>query len=142
VGVHEVVRDAAPLGDGELGGADVHAAVDLHRVGVDHLAAQALGEVEGEPGLAGRGRPDDGDDRRGLRHGASLGDMSFLDKFKAKAQKAVDDHGDKIAQGIDKAATAADQKTKGKYSQHITTGRSKAKEALDKLDGKKDGDVK
>ena len=68
--------------------------------------------------------------------------MSFLDKFKAKAQKAVDDHGDKIAKGIDKAATTADQKTKGKYSQHITTGRSKAKEALDRLDGKKDGDVR
>ncbi len=67
--------------------------------------------------------------------------MSFLDKFKAKAQQAVDDHGDKIAQGIDKAATTADQKTKGKYAKHIGTGRSKAKEALEKLDGKKDGDV-
>ena len=41
-----------------------------------------------------------------------------------------------------KAAGAADQKTKGKYSKHIGTGRSKAKEALDKLDGKKDGDVR
>ena len=68
--------------------------------------------------------------------------MSFLDKFKAQAKKAVDDHGDKIAQGIDKAATTADQKTKGKYSQHIGTGRAKAKEALDKLDGKTDGDIK
>lgn len=73
---------------------------------------------------------------------ASLGDMSFLDKFKAKAQQAVDQHGDKIAQGIDKAAGAADHKTKGKYSKHIGTGQSKAKEALDKLDGKKDGDVR
>jgi len=65
--------------------------------------------------------------------------MSYIDKFKAKAQKAVDDHGDKIAKGIDKAAATADQKTKGKYSRHITTGRSKAKEALDKLEGKQDG---
>ncbi len=68
--------------------------------------------------------------------------MSFLDKFKAKAQKAVDDHGDKIAQGIDKAAKVADQKTKGKYSEKIVGGQAKAKEALDKLDGKNDGDVK
>jgi hypothetical protein len=68
--------------------------------------------------------------------------MSFLDKFKAKAKDAVDQHGDKIAQGIDKAASTADQKTKGKYSQHIGTGQQKAKEALDKLDGKRDGDVR
>ena len=67
--------------------------------------------------------------------------MSFLDKFKAKAQKAVDDHGDKIDQGIDKAAKVADQKTKGKYSEKIVGGQSKAKEALDKLDGKNDGDL-
>ena len=68
--------------------------------------------------------------------------MSFLDKAKAKVTQAVDDHGDKIAGGIDKAASTADQKTKGKYSQHIGTGQAKAKEALDKLDGKKDGDIK
>ena len=68
--------------------------------------------------------------------------MSFLDKAKAKLTDAVDQHGDKISQGIDKAASAADQKTKGKYSQHIGTGQQKAKEALDKLDGKKDGDVR
>ena len=30
--------------------------------------------------------------------------MSFLDKAKAQLTKAVDDHGDKIATGIDKAA--------------------------------------
>ena len=68
--------------------------------------------------------------------------MSFLDKFKAKAKDAVDQHGDKISQGIDKAASAADQKTKGKYSKHIGSAQQKSKEALDKLDGKRDGDVK
>jgi hypothetical protein len=72
--------------------------------------------------------------------------MSFLDKFTAgfkdKAKDAVDQHGAKIARGIDKAASAADHKTKGKYSQHIGTGQQKAKEALDKLDGKRDGDVR
>ena len=34
--------------------------------------------------------------------------MSFLDKFRAKAKDAVDQHGDKISQGIDKAAKMAD----------------------------------
>ena len=68
--------------------------------------------------------------------------MGFLDKMKAQAKKTVDQHGDKISQGIDKAATTADQKTKGKYSKHIGTGSTKAKQALDKLDGKRDGDVK
>ena len=68
--------------------------------------------------------------------------MGFLDKTKAQAKKTVDQHGDKIGQGIDKAATTANQKTKGKYSKHIGTGSTKAKQALDKLDGKRDGDVK
>jgi len=68
--------------------------------------------------------------------------MGFLDKMKAQAKKTVDQHGDKIAQGIDKAATTADKKTKGKYSKHIGSGSAKAKGALDKLDGKRDGDVK
>ncbi len=68
--------------------------------------------------------------------------MGFLDKMKAQAKKTIDQHGDKIAHGIDKAATTADQKTKGKYSKHIGTGRAKAKETLDKLDDKRDGDVK
>src|SRR5690606_23458252 len=35
--VQLMVRDAAPLRVGDLRGADVHAAVELHRVGVDHL---------------------------------------------------------------------------------------------------------
>ncbi len=64
--------------------------------------------------------------------------MSFLDKFKSKAKEAVDQHGDKIATGIDKAAQVVDDKTKGKYSDKIGTGSAKAKEALDKLDGKND----
>ena len=38
--VEQVMRDAAPLGLGQLRGADVHAAVELHRVGVDDLAAE------------------------------------------------------------------------------------------------------
>ena len=67
--------------------------------------------------------------------------MGFLDNLRNKAQKAVDEHGHQIARGIDQAAAAADKKTKGKYSRHIGTGSGKAKEALDKLDGKRDGDT-
>ena len=58
--------------------------------------------------------------------------MGFLDKLKGTVGKAVDDHGDKIAQGIDKAADVADQKTGGKHSDKIDTGADKAKDAFDK----------
>jgi hypothetical protein len=64
--------------------------------------------------------------------------MGFLDDAKAKLNDAVDKHGDKISQGIDKAANLADQKTGGKYSEKIDTGAAKAKDALEKLDGKND----
>jgi hypothetical protein len=40
--VEQVVRHAAPLRGAELGGAYVHAGIQLHRVGIDHLAAQGL----------------------------------------------------------------------------------------------------
>lgn len=65
--------------------------------------------------------------------------MGFLDNIKGKAQKAADQHGDKITRGIDQAAAASDKKTKGKYSRHIGTGSSKAKEALERRNGKRDG---
>ena len=57
-----VVRDAVALPDRHLGGPDVHAPVELRRVGADDLAAEPLGERDGEVGLAGRRRPDDTDD--------------------------------------------------------------------------------
>lgn len=67
--------------------------------------------------------------------------MGFLDKLKGKATQAVDQHGHKIAEGIDKAAEAADRKTGGKHSDKIAKGRTQAKSALDKLDKKNDGDL-
>ena len=67
--------------------------------------------------------------------------MGFLDKLKGKATQAVDKHGDKIADGIDKAAGLADKKTGGKHRDKIEKGRTQAKSALDKLDGKNDGDL-
>lgn len=64
--------------------------------------------------------------------------MSFLDKAKEKLTKAVDDHGDKIADGIDKAAAFANEKTGGKHADKIDQATGKARDALDKLDGKDD----
>lgn len=64
--------------------------------------------------------------------------MGFLDDAKEQLEKAVDDHGDKIREGLDKAGSVIDEKTQGKYSDKIAQGKSAAEGALDKLDGKKD----
>lgn len=64
--------------------------------------------------------------------------MGIFDKLRKQAEKAVDEHGDKIAQGIDKAADLADTKTGGKYSEKVDKGADAAKDALDKLDGSDD----
>lgn len=67
--------------------------------------------------------------------------MGFLDKAKGRLTEAVDKHGDKVADGIDRAAEALDDKTGGKHAPKIATGAEKAKDALDKLDGKNDDDL-
>lgn len=64
--------------------------------------------------------------------------MSFLDKAKAKLTDAVDQHGDKIAEGIDKAGAFAKEKTGGKHADKIDKATVKARDALDSLDGKDD----
>jgi len=66
--VEQVMRDALAGGRGLLGGADVHALVELHGVGVHHLAAEGAGQAGAEPGLAGGGRADHGDDVRAHAH--------------------------------------------------------------------------
>src|SRR5699024_9593688 len=69
--VEEVVGHAPALLGWQLVRPDVHAAVELHGVGVDNLSPEALGEVEREVGLAGGGRPDDRDDLRSPVHWSS-----------------------------------------------------------------------
>ncbi len=64
--------------------------------------------------------------------------MSFLDDAKKKLSKAVDDHGGKIADGIDKAAKVVDDKTGHKHTDKINQATGKARDALDSLDGKND----
>jgi hypothetical protein len=64
--------------------------------------------------------------------------MGFFDRFRKKATSVVDEHGEKIGGGLDKAADVVDDKTGGKYSGQIDTGVDKAKDTLDSLDGKND----
>jgi hypothetical protein len=64
--------------------------------------------------------------------------MGFLDDMKAKAEDLVDQHGDKVSDGIDKAADLLDEKTGGKLGDKADLGADKAKDALDSLDGKND----
>jgi hypothetical protein len=64
--------------------------------------------------------------------------MSFLDKAKAKLTQAVDQHGDKIADGIDRAGRFANEKTGGKHTDKIDRATGSARDALDNLDGKND----
>ncbi|MGB6056688.1 MAG: antitoxin [Microthrixaceae bacterium] len=66
--------------------------------------------------------------------------MGFLDKFKGRAEevknKASDlaaEHGDKIDQGIDKAADLASKATKGKYDDKIEGAAGKAKDVVEDL---------
>ena len=64
--------------------------------------------------------------------------MGFLDDAKAKLSDAVDKHGDKISDGIDKAAATIDEKTGGKLGDKAEAGADKVKDALDGLDGQND----
>ena len=64
--------------------------------------------------------------------------MGFLDRFRKKATAVVDEQGDKIGEGLDKAADFVDDRTGHKYSEKIDAGVEKTKDALDSLDGKDD----
>ncbi len=62
-----------------------------------------------------------------------------MDDIKDKLTDAVDEHGPKIAEGVDKAATVVDQKTGGKYHDHIDKASGAVKGAVGKLDSGKPG---
>ncbi|WTI16525.1 antitoxin [Streptomyces sp. NBC_00820] len=59
--------------------------------------------------------------------------MGLLDNMKDKMSDLARQHGDKVQHGIDKAAHAVDERTKGKYSEKIHSGTDKAKDAMDRL---------
>ena len=48
--------------------------------------------------------------------------MGFFDRFKRKTTDAVDDHGQKIGDGVDKAAGMADDKTGDRFSIEVREG--------------------
>ena len=57
--------------------------------------------------------------------------MGMLDDIKAKVQGLAGSHGDKGKDAVDKGAGVADDKTDGKYSDHIDKGADAAKNAVD-----------
>ncbi len=65
--------------------------------------------------------------------------MSFVDRLKdsavtlrKEAGKTLDQHGDKIAGGLEKAGSVASRATKGKYDTHISKGVGLAKDGVGK----------
>ncbi len=52
-----------------------------------------------------------------------------------KAKDLVNEHNDKVDQGIDKAAEVIDQKTGGQHTGQINQGAEQAKQALDENAG-------
>ncbi|HEU4811427.1 MAG TPA: antitoxin, partial [Nocardioides sp.] len=54
--------------------------------------------------------------------------MTFFDKARDALKGTVDKHGDKISDGIDKAAATIDDKTGGKHADKLATGAEKAKD--------------
>lgn len=64
--------------------------------------------------------------------------MGFLDKAKQQLTKVVDEHGDKIADGVDKLGEAINTKTDGKHADKVAKGKEQLKKGLDSLDGSQD----
>ncbi|MFC8247249.1 antitoxin [Streptomyces chartreusis] len=66
--------------------------------------------------------------------------MGLMDNLKAKLAPAKDKvsdfaqrHEEQVHHGLDRAARAVDERTKGKYSEKIHTGTGKAKGAMDRI---------
>ena len=64
--------------------------------------------------------------------------MSMFDNLKDKAEDLVDSQGEKVGEGLDRAGDFVDDKTGGKYADHVDQGQDRAKDALDGLDGQDD----
>jgi ABC-type transporter Mla subunit MlaD len=60
-----------------------------------------------------------------------------LENLKDQAADLLDEHGDKIKDGIDKAAGVADDKTGGQHTERIGSVADKAKDVVDRLAGGK-----
>ena len=65
-----------------------------------------------------------------MRYGESM-----FDELRDKARNALEGHDEQVDAGLDKAGDFIDERTDGKYGEHIETGVEKAKEGLDKFLG-------
>jgi hypothetical protein len=64
-----------------------------------------------------------------------------LFKHKDKAVDLAAEHGDKITDGVDKATDVVDDKTGGKYTEHLDTADEKVSEVVEGLgDSESDSD--
>lgn len=70
-----------------------------------------------------------------------LKDLKDLENLKDKAEEVAEAHGDKIADGLEKAGDLIDEKTDGRHTEKIDTAVDKAQGLVEKLAenaGKKD----
>jgi hypothetical protein len=73
--------------------------------------------------------------------------MGFMDKLKGltkhqdKAEDLAGQHGDKITDGVDKATDAIDDKTDGKYTDHLDTADEKVADVVEGLADDPDADA-
>ena len=61
--------------------------------------------------------------------------MGVFDNMKDKVSGLVDQHGDQVGDGVDKAGDLVDEKTGGQYADKVDQGQDGLKNALDGLDG-------
>lgn len=73
--VNQVVGNPELTGNWQLGGADIEARIDLHRVEIDDFSVEAGSEGQGEGGFAGTGGTGYGEDGRN-RHQVFSGPIS------------------------------------------------------------------
>lgn len=64
--------------------------------------------------------------------------MGMFDEIKNKVTEVVDEHGEQVGDGIERAGDFVDEKTGGQYSGHVDSGQDAVKNALDGLDGQDD----
>ena len=64
--------------------------------------------------------------------------MGVFDNMKDKVSELVDQHGDQVGDGVDKACDLVDEKTGGQYADKVDQGQDGLKNALDGLDGQDD----
>ena len=64
--------------------------------------------------------------------------MGVFDNMKDKVSELVDQHGDQVGDGVDKAGDLVDEKTGGQYADKVDQGQDGLRNALDGLDGQDD----